>query len=337
MLSKVVKKLLKKYDAIDGKVKDVLSFVSNLIAVVTFTSGAAAVFVEILTKFGGKKVWAVFPWIMCLIFIAIIMGMRHQLVKYKRSMWRRLESDAGGYCGTLVKFAEYYFDVLRYRKEGKLNLELLTQVTITYLRGLLDKACDIYESYTGSKMNACIKVFGKQNEDVGFDTIDFESATVYTLVRSGNLSPAREVACDDKPVSLKGNTDFCLILDPPPFYRRNYLYQQNLQEFDKYLQSHDRKYENTTENYWNYYRGTLIVPIRMSHSHLHFTERNKEDEDHVLGFLCIDTMSTEAFISEFEDAFVQIARSFAALTYLVLNKYHYYLKRCTQIKRWREK
>lgn len=332
ILPKFVRGLWKRYDAIDGKTKDIIAFVGSLVGLVSVAGGVAVSLIKVLTNFWGNGIWESFPWIMCLIFVVIIMWMRHQIAKYKKNMWRRLESDAGGYYSVLVKFADYYFDMLHYREQEMLNLGLLTQTTIAYLRNVLDKVCDIYKSYTGSEMNACIKVFGKKNEDVGFGAIDVENATVYTLVRSSNLSPSREEACDDQPVPLKGNTDFRLLVQMPAFYRKHYLYQQNLQEFDKYLESHGEKYENTTENYWEYYKGALIVPIRMSHAHLPFTKREEQEEYHILGFLCIDTLSTEAFISEFEDAFVQMARSFAALIYVVLNKYHYYLKKCNESK-----
>lgn len=69
-------------------------------------------------------------------------------------------------------------------------------------------------------MNACIKLIGKENEDINFDKIDKDDATVYTFVRSSNLTKKREDASNDKAVLIKENTDFSFIIDPPLFYEK---------------------------------------------------------------------------------------------------------------------
>ena len=96
---------------------------------------------------------------------------------------------------------------------------------------MLDEMCAIYAAYSGSKMNACIKLIGKENEDVNFDKIDKDNATVYTFLRSSNLTKKREDASNNKAVLIKENTDFSFIIDPPLFYNKQYFYEQDIQLF----------------------------------------------------------------------------------------------------------
>ena len=37
-------------------------------------------------------------------------------------------------------------------------------------------------------------------------------------------------------------------------------------------------------------------------------------------------MSTQSFIPEYEEQFIQIAKSFAAIIYIIMNKYNFYLQ-----------
>lgn len=49
----------------------------------------------------------------------------------------------------------------------------------------------------------------------------------------------------------------------------------------------------------------------------------------VLGFLCIDSMSTVAFLAREENYNVNIAKAVAAQMYVILNQYRQYLKKLT--------
>lgn len=86
------------------------------------------------------------------------------------------------------------------------------------------------------------------------------------------------------------------------------------------------KYENTTFDYDNFYRDAIVYPIKVENKQLFFNE-NSKDGYSILGFLCIDTLATDAFISEYEENFISIASAIASICYLVLNKYQYYLKK----------
>ena len=254
--------------------------------------------------------------------------MRFKLKQYKTNLWTRLDNTSKAYYNFLHDYRNLYFEILSNHKNRNLNQKYLTELTCNFLRNMLDKMCDIYTAYSGSKMNACIKLIGKENEEINFDKINKDDATVYTFVRSSNLTKKREDASNDKAVLIKENTDFSFIIDPPLFYDKQYFYEQDLQLFDDYLHKYGEKYLNTTSNYNEYYKAALVVPIRIAHRRLYFTQQNDKFDYHIIGFLCVDTLSTQAFIPEFEEQFIEIAKSFAAITYIVMNKYMFYLSKC---------
>ncbi len=326
-MKKIIIRFRTFWDKVPNWLQDVLAFITSLVSLIGIVYGGAQLVINVVSKI-VPQLPIDLPWLICLLLTVIIMFMRAKMKQYKSSLWIRLRSDAASYYDILHDFRNFYFDVLKYHKDKKLNKEFLTTITREYLINMLEKLCNIYKAYTGKDMNACIKLIGKENEDINFDKIDKENATVYTFVRSKNISKQREDASDNQAVLISKNTDFSYIISPPDFYKKQYFYEQDIHLFDEELKKHQQKYENTTENYWDFYRAAIVVPIRIAHSHLHFTAPTDPFDYHIVGFLCIDTKSTHAFIPEYEEQFIQIAKSFAAIIYVIMNKYNFYLQKC---------
>lgn len=319
-----IKKL---WNKVPDWIQGIVSFCGSLITIAAVVAVPAQIIQGILKKIFPENInpQILFPWLICVFLSVIVLILRFKIKQYKQSLRIRFDSDSNSYYNILHDFRNYYFDVLSYHKSGKLNKSFLTSITKTYLISMLDKLCDIFHAYTGSDFDACIKIIGKENENVDFDKINEENATVYTFLRSGKMKPARVGSVNNDPVLISKNTDFQYIISPPDFYRKKYFYEQNLQKFDEYLmKQHRERYQNTTEDYWDFYRAALVVPIHISRTHLYFSQKNNY---HIVGFLCIDTMSTQAFIPEYEEQFVKIAKSFAAVMYIIMNKYQYYLSK----------
>ena len=315
------------WDKIPKWLQECIDFLSSLASVIGVVYVAAKAILKILTSI-FQRLNLSLPWIMCGILLVIVMLMRFKLKQYKTNSWVRLDSISKGYYKFLHDYRNFYFEILLNYKMKNLNQKYLTELTCNFLRNMLDEMCAIYAAYSGSKMNACIKLIGKENEDVNFDKIDKDNATVYTFLRSSNLTKKREDASNNKAVLIKENTDFSFIIDPPLFYNKQYFYEQDIQLFDEYLHKQGEKYHNTTPNYDEYYKAALLVPIRIAYRRLYFTQQNDKWDYHIVGFLCVDTLSTQAFIPEFEEQFIEIAKSFASITYIVMNKYMFYLTKC---------
>lgn len=324
----ILEKLHKQFKKIPKWLQDIISFITSLFSLAGIAYTFAKLLFNLLSEATDNKSPISLSWLICIILLIIIMFMRSKIIQYKINLHIRMKTDAANYYGLLHDFRNFYFDILSYHKNKRLNKDFLTVKTQTYLIQTLDRLCKIYKAYTGSEFNACIKLIGTENENINFDKIDKDNATVYTFVRSSNLSKKREDSSNNKPVLIKKNTDFFYIIDPPPSYNKQYFYEGNLHLFDKELKENGSKYENTTKNYWDFYHAAIVVPIRISHSHLHFTIPTGSYDYHIVGFLCIDTLSTQAFIPEYEEQFIQIAKSFAANIYMVMNKYNFYLQKC---------
>ena len=85
-----------------------------------------------------------------------------------------------------------------------------------------------------------------------------------------------------------------------------------------------RRYENTNVNYLNSYKSTIVVPIRIETEKL-YDIKNK-NKYNVIGFLCVDSLSTDAFLSKQEKFNCNIVKAFANNIYVLLGQYAHYLK-----------
>ena len=221
------------------------------------------------------------------------------------------------------QFRNSYFDIIQTRKDGKLSVEYLTTKVEGVLKSSLDDICEIYRAFTGQKVSACVKYI----DSVG--PVKLNTATIRTFVRSSNTAIKR---CEfdnnlSTPIYIKDNSDFYDILSPNS--DRSYFYQQNLVEYAKECEKQGSRYRNSTPDWYLYYQGTIVVPISIANKRLN---RKKSCYD-VLAFLCIDSMSTEAFLKSEVNYNINIARAVAAQMYIMLSQYRQYLKELTEVRK----
>lgn len=98
-------------------------------------------------------------------------------------------------------------------------------------------------------------------------------------------------------------------------------------QYDEYLKKDNKCYCNSTKNFEKFYRGTIVVPIRIARSKLYYISEDKGYD--IIGFLCVDSLYTDAFRNNDTDKEnnINIVKSFAAEIYIILNKYNFYLKK----------
>lgn len=274
-----------------------------------------------------NKVLAFICVIICLLLIVCVIKIK----KYGKILRSLRTEFSENYYGFLHDFRNSYFDILKEYKIGNYKnisdgVGKLTDDTKEFLQIGLDYLCQILQKSTGEKVCACIKLI----ENMGVATgIDKEKATVITFCRSKNTDKTRKAndGVHKKSIKIKENTDFYDILDEESENTNSYFYQGNLPQYDKDLRKAGKKYRNTTEDYEKYYKGTIVVPIRVNKSHLYYVSENSGYD--IVGFLCVDSLSTNAFRNaEFDkDNNTNIVKSFAAEIYIILNKYNLYLQR----------
>lgn len=258
--------------------------------------------------------------VLCITFLCACLVFALRVVKYKQLLQGSRKVASESYYYLLHDFRNSYFEILNHYKNQVLTPALLTKDIQSFLESALDNLCKIFSEFTRQEVSACIKYIDGVTEK-----INLMDATVRTLIRSKN-SDINRINNDKNVGSVKinDNTIFRNILDPQNGNKKSYFYQRNLIKYAAILKKSGQHYDNTTQNWDDYYRSTIVVPIRIANERLFFNEQS--NSYNVIGFLCIDSLSVNAFLENQEKYNVFLMKSFAAEIYTILNQYKYYLK-----------
>ena len=255
--------------------------------------------------------------ILVLILFSAILFLRMR--KYRNLANERMDVVSNNYHKAMHEARDLYFDIMHSHKKGTLSLRELKYTYPEKLTVMLDCLCSIMRSFTGQEVYACIKVFTALNDN---KAIDLNNAKLVTFCRSSNSDKVRERYYRDRDIKLIDNTDFYEIMSPD--YDNEYFYHGNLEKYDKDLHEVGLHYRNTNSCWRDYYIGTIVVPIRIEFRRLYHTK--KDTEYHIIGFLCVDSMSENAFTTQQEAYNVAIMHSFADVFYMLLGQYRHYLR-----------
>lgn len=203
------------------------------------------------------------------------------------------------------------------QKNKGLNIGFLTNATKDVCNIALDGLCNTFKALCREEVSACIKLVDYSSENKE------NNRYVFTFARSANSDGDRITNDESEPKDyIIKNTDFNDIIEQ----RLSYFYKCDLIKYDAELKKVGKEYENTTPNWDKFYRSTIVVPIRIAHRRSHTT--SKENEYLIIGFLCVDSMSTNIFIASQEKYFCNIMKSYAALLYTFFSLYKDLLKDC---------
>lgn len=310
-------------------VYDILSVVSSIITIITAIVTSFNAIVHIRELEDGTYQVSVNPVLIgiCVMLLMLIIVCFVKLRKYGIVIRNIKKSYPENYYNFLREFRNAYFEILKGYKENKMadsnsRIGILTKDTKMFLESALDNLCELMEKNTGRKICASIKLI----ENMGIDTnIDKNTATIVTFCRSKN-SDSDRTANDNKEqagVLIKNNTDFYEMLDDNT-NNSNVFYQSDLMQYDLDLKKVNKAYHNTTNNWSKYYKGTIVVPIRVARRRLHYLSLDEGYD--IIGFLCVDSLATDAFRNNVDkNNNIRIVKSFAAELYIILNKYRFYL------------
>ncbi len=317
----------------------VINFISLVSGIITILSGISGVFSFIYVSImsddmdkieynRGILFFALTCLALCVVIFLLMLKFRNLLMLTRKSMTKN-------YYNFLRNFRNYYFKLIaEYKQEGateSMRIRNVDNITKTFLTTALDYICEIIGNSAGEEVCACIKVI--ENDYTEECIIDINEAKVRTFCRSSNTSTER-IANDTiqgrlSSVKIVENTDFYEILSGAS---SSGVYQADLKEYDNYLRTIGKTYKNTTRKYWEYYKGTIVVPIRVANEHLYFNNLNSDYN--VIGFLCVDTLSTNVFRKNDKEFYMNIVKAFAAEIYVILNKYKFYLKKIKGDKKY---
>lgn len=296
-----------------------LTIVSSVITIATPIIGV----ISLKKLYPEKNVILIIYIVTIIVLLSMFVIMFRYMVKYRKLFIGARKITTSKFSGLNKNFRNSYFDILSYQKNEKLTVELLTEMVNNFLQKSLDDICEIYKEFSYQDISACIKYIDSVGE------IDREKATIKTFVRSSSTDPKRNENDDNfsGPIFVKENTDFYSILSPNSTNRKSYFYQRNLIQYAKDAEKNGDSYNNSTKNWERYYKSTIVVPISIANKRLFFNSR--KDCYDVIGFLCIDSLSTDAFLEKDERYNIDVAQAFAAEMYVILNQYKYYLTKLT--------
>lgn len=311
-----------------------VTFISVLAGVATIVS-AAVTFIQTVIRIFVTKSYsfsvADIPITTLFILLAIFCVICFRwIVKYKRMIIGVVSATTK--CMKQIQTAEKnaYYALLKYHKsETKDKVEDLTKELKTFLQEVLDSVCDVLEAYSGKNVSGCVKLIEKPSD--GSTKLTYDNAVVSTICRSKESDPARGEAVHDVPARIKENTDFADILFRRD-YHKSYFYVRDLEQYDEQLKSVNNGigYQNTRLNWRQYYRGTIVMPVRIESSRLFFMADRTANNEHILAFLCFDSLSTDVFTENRERYIVDLVRGAADSIYLILNQYSYYLDKINE-------
>ena len=210
-----------------------------------------------------------------------------------------------------------FFDIMHEHKKNTLNGKILYEKCFGYCQKALDSLCDMMKTVTCEDISACIKLIapGQLNDDdkEPYNTIDIDSAELLTFCRSSNSDSNRKIGTMNK---LEDDSELNNIIKN----NADYFYEQDLMEYERALPN---KVYKDSHDWTKYYMGTIVVPIKISYKLLYHV--NIDNGKHVLGFLCIDSLSRNAFTDKQKVHNLSIMNSYAAALYIILSQYRHYV------------
>ena len=266
----------------------------GFINLITIISGVVTIVTPIIGLIGLKRIfpdkksfWIIYV-VTIVVFIAMLFIMFRYMTKYRKLLVVVRGITTERFFSLTRNFRDTYFDILSYKKTEKLTVELLTEKIEKFLQSALDDICSIYKEFTYQNVSACIKYIDS------IEDVDRETATIKTFVRSSDTVPARIEYDDNNPkeVYVKDNTDFYSILSPNSSNRKSYFYQSDLVKYKKDCEKNKDCYNNTTKNWEQYYKATIVVPIGVANKRLFFnTQLTISEIADLSGFASIATFN----------------------------------------------
>lgn len=245
--------------------------------------------------------------------------------KYRNLSYKRITALSFNYHHFLHASRNVYYEVMKCWKERQLTVETLSSIYKGRLVQMLDDLCSVMVSMTGRDVSACIKLVSPHDLKGNLD-----DCTLVTFCRSRNSATARLQYDGSFPAKIKDNTDFYVVLHNEN--KDNCFYADDLRKIDKKLREAGNKYKNTNPNWEEYYIGTIVVPIRLKLNLLIGAQKRRDEDYDLLGFLCVDSLSADAFTKKQRECNVNIMHSFSDAIYVLLGQYMHYMRKLEEIE-----
>jgi hypothetical protein len=273
-----------------------VSFVSAIVGVLTFLQGQSATVV--IVAFVGL-------FALCVIFFIKIRKLADASLEGLRVL-----ADTLKMCTEAVKKDAYYLEQAHLRRDLTQH-ELLLHVKATS-RDFVDRIANALSTSADERVCVCVKVFSENYPRAPVVPELLDDYYLETLCRSNNSTGAL--------ARVGENTDFLSIMKEGwPFFRH-----RDLVQYEKQLKANGaRPYRNSSLDWREHYRGTVVVPIAAEQR---IFASGAEKEVDLLGFLCADSLSPSAFRVSHIEAYTNLMQAFATVLYPYFDRMYSYLQ-----------
>ena len=295
----------KLFNSIPTSVLNAIAIISGIITIITAIPSLHTILIEIIK--GTLSFSAIISNIRILPFVLAV------LCTYflSRAVKNRKMQDE-----ILLSFSESYYDLLH----GYKNVLLKTGTTNpendsdfidlhSFAINVLDNLCSLLKTLTRQEVSACIKIIEPN------DNLHFDNAMVSTFCRSTNSNPER--FAHDNRASIKDNTIFSDIVSPG--HCQGFFYKCDLEAYDRALKKAGKQFMNTNERWRDFYKSTMIVPIRILNTKI--PDKTGQKSYTIFGFLAIDSISKKAFLLSKQAYYTSIVKAYADALAVILWNY----------------
>ena len=284
------------------KITNICKYVSIIVPVVADIFGIIAFFAKGIQNWINNAV-GIIPYIIVIVVVNILLI---------ANIFVFVEKTTGVKANKAKKFIDGYKKILKnytnslvdYEEKCRsvASIDELYNNTSSCLKALVDDTGDVLSKITGKKVRACVKAFPEK-----YTHHDIFKMELMTICRSDRLLSESIVERQDR-IPVHENTDFKLIMvETYPYFAFN-----NLLNFEKETKT---EYENTTKHWEKKYLATIVFPISKC-----FSTHNGKESFEVLGFLCVDALSTQAFSGDIGPMCIDFVESLSYLAYEILDK-----------------
>lgn len=309
---------------LESKSSKIPLWVINLISII---SGLATIatsilaFVQLFLSDSSKNIVTILLFLALIASVFFNVYLFFKVRKYVQAETIQIREITRNMHHLLHRVRNVFFEVMHDHKKGTLNEANLSKFCKSELEKIMNNLCSTMGVYTSQKIFACIKLITYGDSE---EKIDEHNATLVTFCRSEDSKHERSnYEENNKPILLCENSDFFEVVSKD--FEKTYFYQGDLIAYDREKRKNGERYKNSNPNWEKFYRGTIVVPIRIKHNKLYHIKPS--DAYHIIGFLCVDSESTEAFTKSMEKYLVDMMYAYADIIYILLGQYRHYLKK----------
>lgn len=285
-------------------VSGLISIVTGIIAIVGFLKNSA----------DGQQTVSTEQTLIVALFLFMLL-LTFKIRKYQRLAYERLKVTSKYYHKLTHEARDCFFETLMVCDEDQKSIKDLTNTYKRDVVSILNFLCQIMEMHTKEDVCACVKLV-KYVEGNALE-IDIRELEIKTFCRSSKTpSDRNDYEKNTTPQKLKENTIFSEIIEN--HNNKNYFYCTDLKKYIKELNNKNQKF-STANPAQDPYRGVIAVPIRIEREK--YSNTLSDDSYYIMGFLCIDSKSKEAFPAKFEVFYSDIVKSFADILFVMFSQY----------------